>query len=493
MAFPDEYNPFFHVEQGLWCQKDILSQGFLGSASRIYIEFGGTYTPAVASDIGKTVKDDDVYCGTLVGYWNSAEDYLNLPSSVDPEDPTSPTWWLIGYYPIASGSTITIPSGTGGGVTNADWATQPGGGANMCGHGLNGIDDPPKMVLSSAFLGFDRYYYVDIEGNLVNIGVKDIECETINGGSIGGITEKGSDSTDGSGDCTVTFDEEFDEVPLVQITPFDASGRMIAIVVTAKSTTEFTVKAKLLETHKHKVGQASATGTPPHFAISDVSAGTPSGSISNESAHTHGIATENQSQTSGVNMPGGTETVPSTIHTHVVGTTLSINATTVSLGYQLSFVGGYTTGVQGGSGCGECDHYHGFTNAAVDLAHSHGSHGHTGSGSGSTGYPSGTVDVASSGHSHTVQAHNHGGVTYSNSGHSHTFTGNALATHGHTLTYSPSGTIYVRNVNLRNEAGDAYGIGATLENEAKTAVDLYTESTAAVGVEVNFDYLAIPA
>jgi len=174
MEYPDEYNPVFHVEQDFWCQKDVFSQGFLGSASRIYIEFGGTYTPAVASDIGKTVKDDGVYSGVLVGYWNSETDYLHLPTSVDPSDPTAPTWWLVGYYPIASGSTITIPSGTGGGVTNAGWQTQTGGGAVMIGHGLNSSDDPPQIILSSSELGFDRLYINNVLGNVADIAVKDI-------------------------------------------------------------------------------------------------------------------------------------------------------------------------------------------------------------------------------------------------------------------------------------------------------------------------------
>jgi len=291
MAYPDEYNPFFHVEQGFWCQKDVFSQGFLGSTSRIYIEFGGTYTPAVASDIGKTVKDDGVYSGTLVGYWNSETDYLHLPTSVDPSDPTAPTWWLVGYYPIASGSTMTIPSGTGGGVTNAGWATQPGGGAVMVGHGLTAVDDPPKMVLSSSALGFDTFWFVDIEGNLANIKVKDIECDTINGVAPTSITEKGSDTTDGSGDCTVTFDEEFDDVPLVFLQGRDAAAKGIVLDVVSKSTTQFVVKARKVT---GITSQAKSAGTPAG-TNTQVSGGTPSGTVGNESSHTHAL---NQ-QTSG--------------------------------------------------------------------------------------------------------------------------------------------------------------------------------------------------
>jgi len=176
MDYPGEYNPFIHVAQGFWCQKDVFSQGFLGSASRIYIEFGGTYTPAVASDIGKLVyangTDPEDVVGALVGYWNSAEDYENVPSAASP---SVPTWWIIGYYEIASGSAMTIPSGTGAGTTNAGWQTQPGGGAIQIGHGLSSTTDPPKIVLSSSELGFDKLYIHDLNGVLAGIAVKDVQ------------------------------------------------------------------------------------------------------------------------------------------------------------------------------------------------------------------------------------------------------------------------------------------------------------------------------
>jgi len=367
MEYPDEYNPFFHVEQGFWCQKDVFSQGFLGSASRIYIEFGGTYTPAVASDIGKTVKDDGVYSGVLVGYWNSETDYLHLPTSVDPSDPTAPTWWLVGYYPIASGSTITIPSGIGGGVTNAGWATQPGGGAVMVGHGLTGPDDPPKTVLSSSALGFNRYHFVDIEGNLADTAVKDAQIDIISGRAL----VVGSDTTDASGDCTVTFPEEFDAAPKVFLQAVDADGKGITIDVISKSTTQFVVKARSAGTHKHKIGQAAATAD---WTMA----------ISNAGDHYHGFGMEN----------GG---------------------------------------------------------AAVDLAHSH--------------------TLAET-------------LSYVGGN-----TGDGGA-HGHTLTNKAP---WARGINLRDIDGVAVEAGATMMTSEKAAVDLYTEETTAVGVEADFDWLAIPA
>lgn len=72
------------------------------------ITFGGTYTNAVAGDIGKTVTDDSVDFGTLIHYDNTAK-----------------KWWVrTGSATIAaSGSTMAITSGTGTGVSNADSLT----------------------------------------------------------------------------------------------------------------------------------------------------------------------------------------------------------------------------------------------------------------------------------------------------------------------------------------------------------------------------------
>ena len=515
MAYPDEYNPFFHVAQGFWCQKDVFSQGFLGSASRIYIEFGGTYTPAVAADIGRTVKDDGVYSGVLVGYWNSETDYLNLPTSVDPSDPTAPTWWLVGYYPILSGSTMTIPSGTGGGVTNAEWDTQPGGGAVMIGHGLTAVDDPPKIVLSSSELGFDRLYIHDVGGDLANLAVKDIELTTINGSPPGGIIVSGSNTTDANGNRTVTFDEEFDEIPRVFPSVVDASGRMITIVVTAKSTTQFTVKTKLLDSHKHKTGQAAAT-TPWTMVVA------------NESAHTHPIGShKHEIGTKGASVEGiiYDTSYTNTLHQHSFSagfTTSSVSAGTPSGSIGNNGLHDHCIGGTTGPVYGQIDPYGGHVHSSggcgVEETTQDGTHNHTFSGNAMSGHShtgsvSGTTGSGGSNHKHTLQI-----TTWSNpfslrdsdgtlrtigaalvnvetagfSFYTSASSGDtgAGSSHSHTLTDKPP---YVRGINLRDIDGEAYPIGSTLVETTKTATDLYTESTTAVGVAVDFDWVAIPA
>ena len=350
MAFPAVYNPFFHVEQGCWFQKDVFSQGFLGCTSRIVIEFGGTYTPAVEADIGKTVKDDAVYCGTLVGYWNSATDYKNLPTSVAPGDPTAPTWWLVAYYPIASGSTMTIPSGTGGGITNLIWTTQPGGGAIMCGHGLTGVADPPKMVLSSSALGFDRFHFVDIADALADIAVKDIELTSVNGAPFSGgmVGERGFATTEANGLDTITFAAEFDDIPHVHIQPIDATGRPISIVVTEITTTTFSIKAMITtrgttsggsahlhgaagttgagSQHRHSTAGTTGSGSAHTHTIGGADGAHPH-TPGNESSHTHavggttgyiydGAPGEEHNHSSGG--PGVEETTGGTAHTHTI-------------------------------------------------------------------------------------------------------------------------------------------------------------------------------
>jgi len=334
-----------------------------------------------------------------------------LPTSVDPSDPTAPTWWLVGYYPIASGSTITIPSGIGGGVTNAGWATQPGGGAVMVGHGLTGPDDPPKTVLSSSALGFNRYHFVDIEGNLADTAVKDAQIDIISGRAL----VVGSDTTDASGDCTVTFPEEFDAAPKVFLQAVDADGKGITIDVISKSTTQFVVKARSAGTHKHKIGQAAATAD---WTMA----------ISNAGDHYHGFGIEN----------GGAAV--DLAHSHTLAETLS-------------YVGGNTG--DGGDPYYPTVHYHGFGiengGAAVDLAHSH--------------------TLAET-------------LSYVGGN-----TGDGGA-HGHTLTNKAP---WARGINLRDIDGVAVEAGATMMTSEKAAVDLYTEETTAVGVEADFDWLAIPA
>jgi len=158
MEYSGEYNPFFRIDQGFWCNKDVFVQGFLGTASRIYVTFGATYTPCVSSDVGKSVYRGENVVGVLSNYDNNTK-----------------KWWLVGYYPILSGQSLTIPEGTGAGTTNADWQTQTGGGAVQIGHGLTSPTDPSKIVLSSSELGFDKLYIHDLNGVLAGIAVKDVQ------------------------------------------------------------------------------------------------------------------------------------------------------------------------------------------------------------------------------------------------------------------------------------------------------------------------------
>ncbi|HAV15347.1 MAG TPA: hypothetical protein DCX25_03380 [Candidatus Pacebacteria bacterium] len=68
------------------------------------IAFGGTYTPAINSDIGKMVNDDTVDSGNLLHFNN-----------------TTKKWWVRWGTQIASGSAMTLDgSGTGAGTTNVN-------------------------------------------------------------------------------------------------------------------------------------------------------------------------------------------------------------------------------------------------------------------------------------------------------------------------------------------------------------------------------------
>jgi len=70
------------------------------------ITFGATYTNCVPTDIGKMVKDDGTDTGNLLDYDNTAK-----------------KWWIRYTSQIASGSAMTITSGTGAGTTNANSTT----------------------------------------------------------------------------------------------------------------------------------------------------------------------------------------------------------------------------------------------------------------------------------------------------------------------------------------------------------------------------------
>jgi hypothetical protein len=471
MAYPGEYNPFFRIDQGFWCNKDVFTQGFLGSTSRIYVTFGATYTPCVPSDVGKMVYRGEDPVGVLSSYDNSLK-----------------KWWLIGYYPVYSGESLMIPEGTGAGTTNADWQTQPGGGAIQVGHGLTSPADPSKFVLSSSEFGFDRLYFRKLNGELANIAVADAEIETINGDPPGFGGQVGSDTTLADGTKTVTFPSAFDSVPKIVVSVVDSSGNAYSIKITAKSTTQFSVKVTQTSSveHKHKIGAIGASGAGAY--------------------HSHTIDTENQSQTSGPDMPGGTEDVAADVHTHTVQAHNHGGYTEYSSSYTSSNSAGTPSGSVGAPSATQevnvplsdtcplghplCQvtgsyqvypasgtHTHTFTGDALPT-HSHtvASHKHsipTENQSQTSGpdMPGGTKTVASSTHSHTVQAHNHGGETG----------GTQIAP-------------YIRALDLRDNNGNSEICGAVLVDSDEPAVDLYTEEDdSSPSLAVDFDWIAIPA
>jgi len=215
------------------------------------------------------------------------------------------------------------------------------------GWGPDGFDSNPFVWLAKGG-DYGSKDYLEIRRTVGgDWGWGHLKCGDIysNGTKIDVIAEKGSDATDGSGDCTVVFDEEFAEIPLVFLQAVDAVAKGIVLDVVSKSTTQFVVKAR------------KVTGMPNQHTFSDSdsdsfntdskSAGTPSGSIGVPSGtinaagpihshtvqahnhngitawgfctggqgHQHGVDTENQSQTSGPD--SGTVAPASGSHNHV--------------------------------------------------------------------------------------------------------------------------------------------------------------------------------
>jgi hypothetical protein len=75
------------------------------------------------------------------------------------------------------------------------------------------------------------------------------------------VADKGSDTTAGNGEKTVTFNESFDSAPLVFVQSLDPSARGVRFDVVSVSTNQFTVKSTL---HRHKIGAIGASGTGAH-------------------------------------------------------------------------------------------------------------------------------------------------------------------------------------------------------------------------------------
>jgi hypothetical protein len=221
--------------------------------------------------------------------------------------------------------------------------------------------------------------------------------------------QKGTGTTNASGDASITFPVAFDTAPLVFLQGKDASARGIVLDVVSVTTTGFTVKAR--KTTGITTGSAGAHthSFTPSGSISSVSAGTPSGSISSDSAGTPSGTISSDS----AGTPSGT-----------IGSAGDHSHTSFSLGgtFSWSTPGYYRYILRGSDGV--------QVNARVEADSSQTS----------ISIPSSTAGA----HTHTftgdaLPTHTH---TFTGSAlptHSHTFTGSALPTHSHTFTGS-SGT-----------------------------------------------------
>lgn len=107
----------------------IKTDGHLNEIQILTLSSSG-YTNAVASDIGKTVKDDGVDTGPLLAYNN-----------------TTRKWWIRYSSTIANGSAITITSGTGAGTASADSTTGENLWANVYTLGSIEEDDNQQIYI----------------------------------------------------------------------------------------------------------------------------------------------------------------------------------------------------------------------------------------------------------------------------------------------------------------------------------------------------------
>lgn len=110
----------------------IKTSGWLNEIHVVSFASGG-YTSAVAGDIGKMVNDDGVDFGTLLAY-----------------DNTLRKWWIRtgSATTMASGSVVTIDSGTGGGTTSAISATGENLWANI--YSLGTIEAGSQLYIEQA-------------------------------------------------------------------------------------------------------------------------------------------------------------------------------------------------------------------------------------------------------------------------------------------------------------------------------------------------------
>lgn len=100
--------------------------------------------------------------------------------------------------------------------------------------------------------------------------------------NLDGIPQRGSDTTDGGGDATVTFPVEFAAPPLVFLQGVDAGAKGIVLDVVSKTTTQAVVKARKVTGITSGAGTAHSHSFSDSFNTSYISAGTPAGSIGND-------------------------------------------------------------------------------------------------------------------------------------------------------------------------------------------------------------------
>jgi|GEM_PF-1788335 hypothetical protein len=275
--------------------------------------------------------------------------------------------------------------------------------------------------------------------------------------------QKGSVNTDASGVANITFPQAFASTPSITCTAVDSSGRHIAVVITAQSATQFSIKSTVTGDHKHKVGDIFGTD---NFALGIDSVGDHTHSFS-AGAHTHMIGTI--SATVGWSM--GIDSQGNHNHT-VVGTT--------------GVGGAHNHTVVGTTGSGS-SHYHGMQN------HTHSMTG--GSGSANTGttsghyhsytyyYVSGWVTGGPSNNStqnESSHTHYYSGYSSDVDNHTHYYSGYSgdNGSHSHNLTNKPP---YVRDLMMRDSNGTQHDLGGILTNTSDSQFDLYTLSSSSGG------------
>uniref|UniRef100_A0A7C4R2U6 Uncharacterized protein n=1 Tax=candidate division CPR3 bacterium TaxID=2268181 RepID=A0A7C4R2U6_UNCC3 len=107
----------------------IKTDGYLNEIQILTLQSSG-YTNAVSEDIGKTVKDDGADTGPLLAYNNTLR-----------------KWWVRYGSTIASGSAMTITSGTGAGTASANSTTGENLYANIYTLGSIEEDDNQQIYI----------------------------------------------------------------------------------------------------------------------------------------------------------------------------------------------------------------------------------------------------------------------------------------------------------------------------------------------------------